>query len=174
LQYLALDPLVLDLSAKATSRKLAYATDDIDTTSLSQSECGVIKNVKKIVEQSRIMASSNVDEDGLDSEGGNIRIALDQVRIYTTYLGNQLGSLTHEFLDKFIILFRKRYQAIDNSSHRSSAFSYHDTIGHHEFCTTTQSNLCVHILSHILPRAGTTILYHWPWFGSAFCCTLYD
>ncbi|CAO3662791.1 unnamed protein product [Umbelopsis ramanniana] len=79
LQYLALDPLVLDLSAKATSRKLAYATDDIDTTSLSQSECGVIKNVKKIVEQSRIMASSNVDEDGLDSEDGNIRIALDQI-----------------------------------------------------------------------------------------------
>jgi hypothetical protein len=81
LQYLALDPLVLDLSAKATKRKLAYTTDDIDTTSLSESECGVIKNVKKIVEQSRIMASGALDEDDIDvvESGGSIRTTLDQV-----------------------------------------------------------------------------------------------
>ncbi|KAG2183054.1 hypothetical protein INT44_006035 [Umbelopsis vinacea] len=117
LQYLALDPLVLDLSAKATSRKLAYATDDIDTSSLSKSECGVIKNVKKIVEQSRVMASSNMDE---DVEDGNLRIALDQINS-SFYLEKGIKQLTktatetqrpHIMVLSAIMRFAERLKAI--------------------------------------------------------------
>jgi hypothetical protein len=77
LQYLALDPLVLDVSAKETSRKLAYASEDIDIASLSESEYGLIKNVKKMIIQS--MAMTNDEEDDKDLGVGNMHIALEQV-----------------------------------------------------------------------------------------------
>ncbi|GAB5592264.1 pig-Q [Umbelopsis nana] len=75
LQYLALDPLVLDVSAKETSTKLAYASEDIDSTSLSESEYGVIKNVKKIISQSIFMTNG---ADGDDDFGINSSFYLEK------------------------------------------------------------------------------------------------
>lgn len=77
LQYLAHDPLVLDVSAKETTKKLAYASEVFDMNNLSEIDYGIIKNVKKVIAQARFMTGSRMKEE--DYRMGNMHLALDQV-----------------------------------------------------------------------------------------------
>lgn len=96
---------MLDVSAKETSTKLAYASEDIDSTSLSESEYGVIKNVKKIISQSIFMTNG---ADGDDDFGvGNMHIALDQASLWLCRCLNG-KNLTLDCVDKFFVLLGKK------------------------------------------------------------------
>jgi hypothetical protein len=80
LQYLAHDPLVLDVSVKETTKKLAYASEVFDMSNLSGTDYDIIRNVKKVIAQARIMTGSTMKEE--DYRMGNMYLALDQVRSY--------------------------------------------------------------------------------------------
>ncbi|KAJ2956436.1 hypothetical protein NQZ79_g7696 [Umbelopsis isabellina] len=96
LQYLAHDPLVLDVSAKETTKKLAYASEVFDMNNLSEIDYGIIKNVKKVMAQARIMTGSSMKEE--DYRMGNMQLALDQINS-SFYLENSVNELLSEKRD---------------------------------------------------------------------------